>query len=188
MSVFISCPARLVAVCGAHAQIHPLVLQSLCVRAIRGENLALLVGNNRFDLYALARLVRAQGAEPASVLSRIVLQRAFTCYQLVHGIATLHPSEFDALYVVGLLDMFYDRDIRENEAQRLVLATLHNLKQIALDGLPILITLSPPKQPGRETFVGYAQQHADVWWEPPPVSKQKVSRQREFDFGRGETE
>ena len=51
--------------------------------------------------------------------------------------------------------------------------------------LPILVTLSPPKQPGRETFVEFVRQHADVWWEPPPVAKQNVPHQCKLDFGRG---
>jgi hypothetical protein len=163
-------PARIVAVCGAHTQIHPLVLQSLCARAARAEQLALVVGDNHFDAYRLARLARAQGLEPASVLSRLALTRAFTCYQLHHSVATLDTTRaWNALYVLGLLEMFYDQDVREREARRLLLATLCELKRIAANGLPVLVTLSPPKQPGRETFVGYVHQNADVWWQPSPL-------------------
>lgn len=176
-------PARIVAVCGARTQIHPLVLQSLCVRAARGENLALVVGDNHFDAYRLARLARAQGLNPATVLARIALTRAFTCYQLHYSLATLDPKGFinsvetiraraenpaglDALYVLGLLDLFYDQDVREQEARRLLLATLHELKRLAAHSVPILVTLAPPRQPGREHFAAYVQQYADVWWEP----------------------
>lgn len=187
-------PARLVAVCGARAQIHPLVLQSLCVRAARGEQLALVVGDNHFDAYQLARLARARGFHPASVLARIALTRPFTCYQLHHSIAALDPKGFcnnvetmrrvtrqntrgrcarvenpsgldaglDALYVIGLLELFYDQDVREYEAQRLLLATLKELKRLAAKGLPVLVTFSRTRC-AREAFMAMVRRTADVY-------------------------
>jgi hypothetical protein len=177
-----SLPPRLVAVCGDHAQIHPLILQSLLARAARGEPLALVVGDNRFDAYRLARLARARGLDPGVILSRLAVTRAFTCYQL-HGCLadpkgfphnrhfsgnwSSNPSGLAALYVLGLLEMFYDEDLPELEARRLLLAGVTELKRIAEQGLPILITLSR-KSSARARFVEIVRQAVDVWWEPSP--------------------
>jgi hypothetical protein len=189
-------PAKITVLCGARAPIHTLLLQSVCLRAARGESLALIVGDNRLDAYHLARLIRAQGLDPDEVLQRVALSRPFTCYQLHHSILTFDTSPqrgWSALYVMGLLELFYDQDIKLPEAERLVHSTLAGLKRIAANGLPILITIAvtpsasgmpyvaPPKLRGREHFVELVTRAADVYWQPSPVAlEQLAARQLQF--------
>lgn len=138
---------KIVALLGESARVHPLILQSLFIRAARGERLALVVGDNHFDVYRLARLARAHGFDPAVVLARLELSRPFTCHQLHHRIVTLasQPTPpWQALYVIGLLDTFYDEDVRVPDAARLVQKTLTQLKTIAAHGLPILLSMALP--------------------------------------------
>lgn len=189
-------PAKITVLCGAHAPIHSLLLQSVCLRAARGEPLALLAGDNRFDAYQLARLVRARGFDPEVVLPRVAVSRPFTCYQLHHSILAFNPysrRRWSALYVMGLLELFYDQDIKRSEAERLVRSTLAGLRRIAASGLPILITIAvapaasgmshvvPPKLQGREHFVELVRRAADVYWQPSPVALEQLAvRQLRF--------
>ena len=91
---------------GHAAELHPLVLQSLCLRASRGERLGVIVGDNRLNEYAMARLARGHGFDPSAVLAQIEFSRPFTCHQLHHCVMDLvgeRISEWRALYVLGML-------------------------------------------------------------------------------------
>ncbi len=174
-------PKKIIALCGDRKQIHSLVLQSLCLRAARGERLALVIGDNHFDAYRLARLARTHGFDPAVLLSCLELSRPFTCHQLHHRIASLaatRPYPYRALYVLGLLETFYDEDIRAYDAQRLAQKTLAHLKTIAAYGLPVLVTIALPKQRGREHFVEIVKRAADAYWQPAPVVLAQVNAQQ----------
>lgn len=161
---------KMIALYGDRATIHSLILQSLCTRAARGERLALVIGDNHFDVYRLARLAAAQGLDPAALLPRIELSRPFTCYQLQHRITTLapHAHPWNALYVTGLLEMFYDQDVRVRDAGRLLSITLAHLKTLAHSGLPVLVSMAVPGQSERAHFVEWVKRAADVYWQPAP--------------------
>lgn len=173
-------PQKIIALLGDSAPIHSLILQSLCIRAARREHLALVIGDNHFDAYRLARLARAHGFDPAALLACIELSRPFTCYQLHHRIATLatRTHTYRALYVTGFLETFYDEDMRAPEAQHLVQKTLAHLKTIAAYGLPVLVTMALPKQRGRESFVELVKRAADAYWQPAPVVLEQFNTQQ----------
>ena len=180
--------AKIIALAGERAQVHPLLLQSLCVRAARGERLALVVGDNHFDAYRLARLARARGFDPAALLTRIELSRAFTCYQLYHRIAMFAADpkpQSNALYIIGLLETYYDEDVREPDARRLLRQSLAQLKIIAARGLPILVTLALPHQPGREAFVEIVKHAAGAYWQPIPAVLDQFAAQQLTLAGMG---
>lgn len=161
--------SQVAAVAARESYSHPLVIQSLAIHAARGERLGVLVGHNRFDVYALSRLASEHGLDPRPILRRIELSRAFTCHQLHRRIVTLgasHTQRWSALYVLGLLDTFYDEDVKPYEARRLLNESLAKLKEIAGSGLPVLITVSAPQEPGREHFLQDVARGADVFWEP----------------------
>lgn len=157
---------------GHASELHPLVLQSLFLRAARGEPLGLIVGDNRFDVYALARLARGSGFDPSALLARIEFSRPFTCHQLHHGVLNLveaRANAWSALYVLGLLETFYDEDIRYGDAAQLLQEILIQLRQIASQGLSVLVTLSPPpKETARQAFIARVIDAADAYWQPSP--------------------
>jgi hypothetical protein len=162
-------PSQVIAVAARESYSHPLVIQSLAAHAARGERLGVLIGHNRFDVYALSRLAVEHGLDPRPILERIELSRAFTCHQLHRRILTLgvpHTKRWSALYVLGLLDTFYDEDVKHHEARRLLSESLAKLKEIAVSGLPVLITVSAPHEPGREHFLEVVARDADLYWEP----------------------
>lgn len=187
-------PAQTVALLGTRAALHELLLQSLLIRAARGERLALLVGDNRLDAYRLARLARGNHLNPAALLGQIHLTRAFTCYQLQHAIVTFaagdaanprvprvpraqprplpariigaYAETWDALYISGLLDLFYDQDLPADRAERLLRAALARLRYIAAhDHIPVLITAAPSPAPDREAFIEIVKQTVDAYWQ-----------------------
>lgn len=173
-------PSRVVAVIARASVVHPLVIQSLATRILRSESVGVLLGDNRFDLYELARLVQAHLGQRAPLLDRVEISRAFTCYQLHQRLLTLDPAQknWRALYVLGLLDTFYDESVAVHEAARLLQAGLKACRSLAARNLPVLMTISASPQPGREKFIAQVANMADVYVElqappGPPVPLQR---------------
>jgi hypothetical protein len=107
-------PSQILVLFGSTSELQPLVLHSLFLRAQRGEQIGVVIGDNHLDAYTLARLTRHHGFTPATVLSQIEFSRPFTCHQLHHCILDLvgdKIEQWSALYVLDLLDLFYDEDI-----------------------------------------------------------------------------
>ena len=157
-------PSHVVALAAPDSLVHPLVVQSLARRTQRGERVGMVIGHNCFALYTLARLARAGGGDPARRLDCIELSRAFTCYQLHRRILTLDAAllqRWRALYVLGLLDTFFDESIEYHQAAHLLNDVLTQLKRVTRTGLPVLITLSAPPKPGRESFLELVAASAD---------------------------
>jgi hypothetical protein len=145
--------------------------------AALSHNLYLIDGANAFDAYGLARLITRQGQDPRVILKRIHVSRAFTCYQLAERIMTLTPSPLSlregrgaggesspALYLLGLLDTFYDESVPMMEALRLLDQVLARLRQWRARGaLVIIVTKLPPvKTKERAVMVRRVQEQADV--------------------------
>jgi hypothetical protein len=122
----------------------PIILNLIAHLACRGP-LRILDGGNRFDAYrcnlAVARALDARTANLPTVLNRIQLARAFTCYQmgtllketLEHPIPTI---------VLDLLSTFYDESVPAAESQRLLetcIAHLHRLNHVA----PVAVSVRP---------------------------------------------
>lgn len=112
--------------------------------AAAGSRLSLIEGANRFPAYAIAERGRAFGLEPARLLHRIRLARAFTAYQLValvdgwaREVRRARPT-----WLIGheLPQLFYDADIPEEERAPLlthVAATLQTVTETT--GRPLLL-------------------------------------------------
>ncbi len=180
-------PSQVIAVAARESYSHTLVIQSLAAHAARGERLGVLIGHNRFDVYTLSRLALEHGFDPRPLLARIELSRAFTCHQLHRRIVTLdaaHMQRWSALYVLGLLDTFYDEDVKHHEASRLLHESLRKLKEIAASGLPVLITVSAPQEPGREHFLDVVAHKADLYWEPSEDAR-RLPAPRQLVLGIG---
>ncbi len=160
-----------------------LLTRSLAWILLRHHHLYLIDGANAFDAYGLTRLIMKQRQDPRVMLKRIHLSRAFTCYQLAERIASLsssHPEQpvlslskeseaqskesLRAVYLVGLLDTFYDEDVPLVEATRLLNQMLAQLQQLAGRGALIIITtkLPPVEAAARAVLVQRVKESADV--------------------------
>jgi len=172
-------PSKILVLFGPTSELHPLVLQSLFLRAQRDERLGLIVGDNHLNEYALTRLARAHGFNPAALLARIDFSRPFTCHQLHHCIVDLVPEKatrWRALYILGLLDTFYDEDIRLPIVLRLISDILIRLRLIASQGLPVLITLAPPpSETTRAGLIARVIHAADALARPPGAALRRVN-------------
>ena len=166
---------------GHASELHPLALQSLCLRASRGERLGVIVGDNRLNEYALARLARGRGFDPSIVLAQIEFSRPFTCHQLHHCVLDLvgeRTGEWRALYVLGLLETFWDEDIRYPEVLHLLGEILARLAQIAAQNRSVLVTVSPPpKETTRQELIARVLDAADAYWQPSPQVVEHFAQQ-----------
>ncbi len=160
-------PTKMVALAAPDRAVHPLAVRSLARRAQRGERIGVIIGHNRFDLYTFARLAQRSGFDPRAFLAQIELSRAFTCHQLHRRILTLDPAAkhpWQALYVLGLLETFYDESVDYHEAARLLHGCVAHLQRLARAGLPVLVTLSRPDQPGRDRLQELVARLTDEYW------------------------
>jgi hypothetical protein len=178
-------PRQVNTLLGHSAELQPLVLRSVFARTRRLDQLGILVGDNRFDAYTLARLGAAHGIDPWTLTAQVEVSRAFTCHQLHHRVTNLSIAKlfkWSALYVLGFLELFYDEDIAQEEARRLLVASLARLKELAAGGWPVLITMArPPSKSNRDAFVEMVVEASDAYWEPSTFAlSEPVLQQLEF--------
>jgi hypothetical protein len=165
---------RLTLLWGARAPTRSLLLL-LTIIASRGEGARAFDGGNCFDGYFVARLARRLDPDPHAVLDRIHLSRAFTCFQLAELIENT-PADRSPLFVLNLLDTFYDESVPLREAERLLATTLTHLKRLAAAG-PVVIGAQEPRTlvKDRWSLLDQLQVTADSAWllrspeEQPPL-------------------
>ncbi|MGQ9509635.1 MAG: hypothetical protein ACUVTN_09595 [Thermodesulfobacteriota bacterium] len=93
--------------------------------ASRGMDVILLDGANRFDPYVVSSFGKKVLIPPERLLKKILIARAFTCYQMVTLIERLVPfieesieSSIQNWYFIllGPLGLFLDQEVSEREA------------------------------------------------------------------------
>ena len=149
-------PSRMVAVCGGQAW--SLGVRLAAQMACEYKQSLYLCGDNRFDPYVIARFARSQQKSPEEALGRILVARAFTAYQLDELIHRLDPSKtmvaYGVVIVSGVCAAFLDEDVADSDAARLFYRSLWRLRDLAQEGLTLLLTESEmPKQRGRAHFL-----------------------------------
>lgn len=152
---------------GAHTPTRAL-LACLTVLAARGHPVRVFDGGNRFDGYFVARLARRLGPQPRTILERIRLSRAFTCFQMAELIENAAPVEHQpigALFVLDLLTTFYDESVPLRDAERLLSTTLAHLKRLATSG-PVIVGAREPRLLVKErwSLLDQLQVAADAAW------------------------
>jgi hypothetical protein len=150
------------------------LLACLTVLAAEGHNIQVFDGGNRFDGYFIARLARRLSSDPHAVLERIRLSRAFTCFQLAQLIesapgAPPHSGQDEdphsALFVLDLLNTFYDESVPLRDVERLLISTVTHLKRLAARG-PVIVGAREPRVLVKErwTLLDQLQVAADHTW------------------------
>jgi hypothetical protein len=80
-------------------------------------------------------------------------------------------KNWSALYVLGLLDTFYDEDIRLPIVSRLLNDVLARLRHIAKQQLSVLVTISPPpSETTRGEFITRVLRASDAYWQPSSIA------------------
>jgi len=85
---------------------------------------------NRFDPYAIARLVRRQTGELDAVLGNIDVARAFTPYQVL-ALLEAQAAEAVPIIVLDLLATFADENVRYIERSRLLDGCIVQLQRLS---------------------------------------------------------
>ncbi len=177
---------RLTLFWGAHTPTRAL-LAALTVIAGGGRRVRVFDGGNRFDGYFVARLARRLSSDPASVLTRIQLSRAFTCFQMAELIenAPAGPADGDAeppvLFVLDLLATFYDESVPLRDTERLLAGTVSHLKRLAEAG-PVIVGAREPRTlvKDRWTLLDRLQAAADRTWMLRPPEEEPSAQPRLF--------
>ena len=116
----------------------------------KGIDVIVLDGANRFDPYMVSSFAKKASMPPVSLLKRIRIARAFTCYQM----ATLIEERLVALLkqkgeiaqqqkpwviLLGLITPFLDEDVSEREVRPLFEKSLRKVEGMAAGGIPFFL-------------------------------------------------
>ncbi len=137
--------------------------------ALKGS-LRVLDGENRFDAYTIARLVRQHTPLVETVLQRIAVARAFTCQQILALLSSL-PESSEPVLVMGLLASFADENVPIGERSYLLRGCLAQLKRLARCA-PVLVSAQPAHSPAERRHLLALSAAAGRTWRmedtPPP--------------------
>ena len=94
-------------------------LFDMVARLALQDSLYVLDGGNSFQGYSLACKLRQSTPDVAAPMQRVMLSRAFTCYQMA---ALLEEGTFSSrpILVLDFLSTFYDQGVRVAERRRLL--------------------------------------------------------------------
>ncbi len=176
---------KIALLCG-DALVTRLALYGVIRVAADGHRVWVLDGANSFDAYFVARLARRWNYAPETLLSRIRLSRAFTCYQMAELATRKLPvaigqsalavtpasspfgspkdsAKSAAVFCLGLLETFYDEDVPLTDAGRLLKSVVAILGELARCGYAsrILITAREPRDKSRNVLLNLLKASAD---------------------------
>ena len=147
----------------APRQVVPQMMTMLATLALRGR-VVVVDGGNRFDGYALARELRRHTTQVQDALKRILLSRAFTCYQTMALLAKL-PVDGTPVVVLDLLATFRDENVNWGKRQRLLGNSLDFLKRIS-ESAPVAVwacTHSPALKEDPLLLTALLEIAQDIW-------------------------
>ena len=115
-------------------------LSAVCtVRLALAGPVLVLDGGNCFDARKIATLLRRQTSRLETILERIYVARAFTCYQMVALLAETHLDHKPTL-ILELLATFQDENVALPERQRLLQQSLLLLRHLSSQAA-VLVTV-----------------------------------------------
>ena len=155
-------PGKLSLVVAPKAVIESLMTM-LSTLALHGRVLV-IDGGNRFDGYALARALRRRTHQVGPALKRVLLSRAFTCYQMVAVLAEL-PVDGTPVVVLDMLSTFLDENVNLTKRKRLLDTSLNLLRRIS-QGAPVAIwarARTPTGGEDQELLIPLLEAAQDIW-------------------------
>jgi hypothetical protein len=148
------------------------VMSMIVARLALSGPVCVLDTGNRYDAYGVARLVRRQTVELETVLNRIHIARAFTCYQVV-ALFDVLPDAAAPHVIFELTSTFEDENVRFGESQRLLSRVLEHVQRLR-QSAPVIVSLRPPHQNQRRGLLRVVTALADhvFTWETTPFISQ----------------
>ena len=131
---------RMVVFCGRHAA-REQATAAIAGLALQGH-VTVLDNGNRFQPYRVAHLLRKETIKVEEAAQRLIVRRAFTCYQTA-ALLENTPSLSQPYVILDLLASFYDEGIKPRECARLLDACLRQLERLKM-AAPVMLTLAPP--------------------------------------------
>ncbi len=130
-----------------------------------------LDGGNTFQGYSLARALRRRTSDIAAPMQRVLLSRAFTCYQmsaLFEGLLAGRDFLPYPVLVLDFLSTFYDQDVRVPERRRLLQGCIRRLEALARR-VPVVLWVRQRSAVPQEAlgFLAMVQNAAGQVWYPP---------------------
>lgn len=133
-------PHGLAVLSGKHAASGQLL--KICARLSLNEPVYLFDCGNRSNMYFVAQELRPLTSDPVAALHRIILARAFTCYQSESLLAGNRHLRDTSILVFDLVSSFFDESVPRREAERLFGDVLDHLRKLAQNN-SVLIGISP---------------------------------------------
>jgi hypothetical protein len=122
----------------------------------QGIDVVVLDGANRFDPYVVSSFAKKASIPPESLLKRIRIARAFTCYQmatlveekliaLLRQEETISQTHKPWVILLGPITTFLDEDVPERETRPLFERMLKKIEEMAIDRVSFfLFQPNPP--------------------------------------------
>ncbi|RCK74526.1 MAG: hypothetical protein IGBAC_1474 [Ignavibacteriae bacterium] len=135
---------------------------------LQGGRIAVVDGGCRFDLHIISRFARQKHISPEILLNRIFISRGFTPYQMEAVInerlvSFLKKIKSNTAMIFGLLDTFYDEQVRFKEAYNMLKRIIFNLQKMKNQNFSLLVAVEHfnvlPKE--RNRFLEMLKQTAD---------------------------
>jgi hypothetical protein len=167
----------------------------------QGMDVILLDGANRFDPYVVSSLARTVSISPETLLKKIRIARAFTCYQmaalmgeklasLLNKEKALSPRSKVWVVLLGPVATFLDEDVPENEVRPLFERALKRVEGMAVEGVPFLIFQSPVDSHSKRSYLlRRLFKFTDLVWkiefddqEPKMILEKELTKSQIEDF------
>lgn len=146
-------PGRIALLCGGR-EIFPL---ALALAAATRQPFAVVDGAMRFNSYTLSRIAVSLGQPPKELLRRTHVTRSFTAFQTEAALSIklprfLRSSGCRLAVILGLLDTYYDEQIRPRECRHSIARVASALRDLTRGNVHILIAdvEVSPAPPGKE--------------------------------------
>ena len=123
-----------------------------------------LDAGNRFMAYRIAKLIRNKSLDVEQISKRIILRRAFTCYQVVSLLEGTHAFSHPHI-ILDLLQTFHDDQVSVPESRRLLNTCLKEIDRLRFVA-PIVVSLAPAPASGKPFLVDDLCAQADEVFTP----------------------
>lgn len=127
--------------------------------ALRGPVRVLDTGN-RFDPYRVSRAIRRQTHLLDAALDRILIARAFTCYQVI-ALLQQTPAGPQPTLIFDLPATFYDESVSYVESYRLLQIAVQSLQRLRGGG-PVIVSARALPEGERSGLMKLLRQTADL--------------------------
>ena len=112
------------------------------------SNVIFIDGGNTFRLYQIAQLAQIHHLDPKKVLDNIYISRAFTAYQTAALIKdqlkeTIQKYNAKLVIISDIAGFFLDKDVAEEEAQRIFSQVTTHLSNFAQESQTIVLAIYP---------------------------------------------